>query len=676
MQDPRGPALLLSRDRQGSSPAIKIFMDFAKTKMDQEEDFSEALAMVAYLVATASNVSKDAAVYCEEEGATVICEALAGHEDPLCRQWGIITLAITRSAVTEADSQWSSEPSKTLQDLIRAAAGDEVADVRASALFAMFSLFQVTLRQPASESSRHMILELTAYVAKSIRQDGSGIIRNMFLELTRLALRSWSGVCEIVGWLYAIEDDQAGDAGVSAEICAEREELLAAMEVWLSQMGDRRTCYEQRLIFVREIYIALTDFTKDPDPVVRQTCKSILRTIMTRLMRSELIGAFPTCGSRIVDQSNGLSAFHPQRRPSDCLKGLFEVLTLQQTILNRPIESGRDSKGLVNLVAAIAAQTADGDDGFWARDQDPNVIDPPPLTYHGAGFAEHRLPALEDWVEVSARYFHQPRLRWDDRVETTTATRLNLREQNGEDSAIVMAADLERSFSHRWYTLTSEASACLMAFHSYEPILAVAGEHTIEIWQTVDQRCITRFNPSLKRQLTQRSPIKSMTFLNEQDELDQFTLMVALCNGVVKVFHGEFDGEGGKDLLRATAAFRSLETSYQDMPVVTTWSQVRNELTIASGSSNYFQIWDAQQQICTRTMPIHRTRPESVITCLSVEPERGNIFLTGDSAGVVTMYDRRQRRQNAVKWWEDRNSRSISLCHPGAGLEKEIVSVS
>jgi WD40 repeat protein len=278
---------------------------------------------------------------------------------------------------------------------------------------------------------------------------------------------------------------------------------------------------------------------------------------------------------------------------------------------------------------------------------------------------------LEEWLEVSSQYFHQPRLLWEDLSDDTIAKHLTLREQSGEDSAIVMAGDLQNGFSHHWFTMQSQEDIGLLVFHSYEPILAVAGEHTIELWHTDDQRRMTSFSPSL----VQRSPIKSMAFLNENQELNHFTLMVTLCDGVVRIFHGQSASADGQDQFHATAAFRSMETSHCDSAVVTTWSQARNELSIASGSSSSMQIWDAQQQRCTRTISINRTRLESVLTCLDVEPERGNIFLSGDSAGVVTMYDQRQRRQPAIKFWDDNNS-SVSLCTLGAGLEKEIVSVS
>jgi hypothetical protein len=668
----------MTKDRQSRSPAIKTFIDFAKGKLEMADEFADALAMVCYLVCIASETSREGAEVCELEGAASVCQTLIEQGDALCRQWGIIALAILWSANTSSESQRDATQYDNMYKLLQTTAMDDVPVVRASALFAIYKIFGTLRRRESPSGGGFKILELTGYIAKSIRHDGSQMNRKMFLEICRLTLKAWSGLCEVIGWLYATEASFTHDDDAEAEY-TERCHLLCVLQSLISETSQDRSTAEARMIHMRDIYIALTQFSADPDPVVKRTATEILVVISDRLLGSRLVDLLPECAERIRGRGRiAFSPLAPHRRPSAGLADLKNMLGLSAdaSVNDTSMEAAGMPTGFSTLTAAInemIAQTSEEeDDQFWqCEDLGSSEVTAGPD--FNQGFSQHTLPALSDWLKICGRYFHRPRLVSDKGSEMSSTRNFNIREQSSEDSAIVMAGDLQKPFSHQWYSLTCEEDIQIVTFHSYEPLVAIAVDaYHVEIWQTSEKRRVTRF--SLGSQY--RSSIKSMSFLNEQQEIDQFTLLVVLGDGLVKVYHGESGGVGGADRFCSTAAFRSIQPNRRQNDIITAWCQGRQELAIASNSSGYIQIYDAQQQRCTRSIPISRANLEAEVTCLDVEQTRGNMFLGGDTAGCLTMYDQRQKRRTAVKCWEDGSGSPLVLCQAGTGLEQEIVSVA
>ncbi len=663
MVDPRGPALLINQGIDQPGSALKLFVECATSNACEQNADSESLAMVAYILVLVCKRSKVVSEYCAARTVPAVCHRMASDGDALSRQWGLTCLAVMYETAENTDSELLRSQDALVQLALDAAA-DSAVGVRAASLYLLWTVVNDTTRVSDRDQSRHMALSSLAVLSSFIRKEGSSMVRFMFLDIARSILPAWGGLCEAVSWLRQSasrsQDAQADEQG----------QILLGMDRWLTANAGNRSERAALLSQMREVYTTLHAFKTDPDPAVRISAINMLLAITTRLTLSDLAKRLPP--SRIEldhlinDEEDESIGGRRLSSGMDQLQALIDGTT-SLSITNAATASQYSLSSV--MLAAIMTRDDSANTDYWTATRATLL---PPAHYDGPGFAEHSLPALHDWIDISSAYFHQPRLIWANEKVQRTQRQLGLaRTQTGEDSAIIMAAQIAKPFSHYMFELELEDHPNLLVFHSYEPILAAASNHHIEVWNTDEQRCMTRYAPSLLHQ----AAIKSLAFLNEVAEIGSFTLAVALSDGVVKVFHGD-TGCIGRDTFRATAAFRSVQYDIPESQVATAWNQNRRQLSLAGSTSGCIQVWDAQQERCTRSIPLLRGSDDIVLTCLDVEQERGNILLGGDSIGNLTMYDQRQHNRTAVKFWESTGSGKMRLCSAGAGLEKEVVTVT
>ncbi|ODN74553.1 hypothetical protein L202_06922 [Cryptococcus amylolentus CBS 6039] len=282
------------------------------------------------------------------------------------------------------------------------------------------------------------------------------------------------------------------------------------------------------------------------------------------------------------------------------------------------------------------------------------------------------LPLKSGYYDWAMDYFRTPQMKAPDADEpgSETYNEQAWKHQRNEMMVEKSRAGEEYAATHSWATeagtLHNEAWPLQLAFHSYDPILAVTDD--------TDQVCIWDWQYGVKlnkfsNQNISGSSISSIHFVNE---MASSLMLTASTEGSIRVFR-DYDIPGQTAL---ASTFRAVSDVYpvgHSSGVLTAWEQQKGHLLVG-GDMKVVRLWDATVERHLRDIS---TQAGSNLTAISSDEPDGNVFVAGFGDGVVRLFDKRADKADEVvlRTWRQHKI-WIQSVHLQKGSMRELVSGS
>lgn len=173
-----------------------------------------------------------------------------------------------------------------------------------------------------------------------------------------------------------------------------------------------------------------------------------------------------------------------------------------------------------------------------------------------------------------------------------------------------------------------------VAFHPYDPHIAIAVNDNITIWDYIqnDKMLVLRGERPPGGSAIRK--ICSLTYVNAHDT----PLLAAISDdGSVRIN----SAENGNLVTAWSAAPKQSNMTYTSNSLnrgyIMEWDQMRQEFIIG-GNSQFLRVWDAEKELMSADIP---TGADSSVSSISLDPTGGLLMCIGCGDGTVRVFDRR-----------------------------------
>ncbi|KAL7423216.1 Target of rapamycin complex 1 subunit kog1 [Cryptotrichosporon argae] len=282
------------------------------------------------------------------------------------------------------------------------------------------------------------------------------------------------------------------------------------------------------------------------------------------------------------------------------------------------------------------------------------------------------VPLRSGFFDWAVEYFREPQMKAADAEEPGSVTYNQQAWRHARNEAMVEASRANEAYAsqHRWDaeagTLHNDAWPLQLAFHSFDPYLAVSDDaDNICIWDWKARRKISKFS-NLN---VAGSSISSMHFINETASS---LMLTASTEGSIRVWR-DYDVPGETALASTFRAVSDIIPVGHTSGVLMAWEQQKGHLLVG-GDMRVVRLWDATMERHIRDIS---TQAGSNLTALASDEPDGNVFVAGFGDGVVRLFDKRlhDAANVVLRTWRKHHT-WIQSVHLQRGGQRELVTAS
>ncbi|ORY31404.1 raptor N-terminal caspase like domain-domain-containing protein [Naematelia encephala] len=282
------------------------------------------------------------------------------------------------------------------------------------------------------------------------------------------------------------------------------------------------------------------------------------------------------------------------------------------------------------------------------------------------------LPLRSGFFDWAMEYFRKPQMKALDADEPGSTTYNTQAWRHAKIESLVESSRLNEEYaaSNAWDTeagtLHNDAWPLQLAFHSYDPVLAVTDDADhVCIWDWQTQTKLAKFS----NQNVAGSSISSVHFVNE---MATSLLLTASTEGSIRIWR-DYDIPGNAEL---ATTFRAVSDTYpvaHSAGVLTAWEQPRGHLLVG-GDMKVIRVWDAKVERHDRDIS---TQAGANLTAISSDEPDCNVFVAGFGDGVVRLFDKRVADAGSavIQTWRKHHT-WIQNVHLQRGGARELVTGS
>ncbi|KAJ3557772.1 hypothetical protein NM688_g1286 [Phlebia brevispora] len=251
------------------------------------------------------------------------------------------------------------------------------------------------------------------------------------------------------------------------------------------------------------------------------------------------------------------------------------------------------------------------------------------------------LPLKSRFYDWCAEYFKEPQMRQPEPDEPGSVEyNYQVWRQQRNEQAINDTRAQAEDAGKPVVTLQTGAFPAQLAFHTYDPHLAVANEGDgISVYDWLQRRRISHFFNGNPR----GTSITSLHFINQDVG---GIILTAAADGIIRLFRN-YDPAISTDPVQMVSSFRGLNEVVRmrrGVGVITAWKQTGGNLLVG-GDSRIIRVWDAHTE--AQLLDID-TNSDSPVTAIACADRDSSLFLTSFADGVVKLFDRRLEEDAAV----------------------------
>ncbi|KAI0271448.1 raptor N-terminal caspase like domain-containing protein [Gloeopeniophorella convolvens] len=263
----------------------------------------------------------------------------------------------------------------------------------------------------------------------------------------------------------------------------------------------------------------------------------------------------------------------------------------------------------------------------------------------GAGIRDV-LPLKSRFFDWCCEYFKEPQMRQAE-ADEAGSSEYNYqawRQQRNEQVITETLNQAEIASGRPWdkpvTTMHVHGVPLSIAFHSYDPHVAIANENDIiSVWDWSRRRQLTSFcngNPK-------KATITSLQIIN-QDVGGM--ILASSADGMIRLYRN-YDPATSNTDVQMVSAFRGLSeivSMRRGSGVVVDWKQSGGFLLVG-GDSRIIRVWDAHTEAQLLDL---ETNSDSPVTAIASERGPSSVLLASFADGVIKVFDRRLEEEDAV----------------------------
>ncbi|KAI9030878.1 hypothetical protein CLU79DRAFT_831399 [Phycomyces nitens] len=641
---------------------------------------SEHRAMSAFILSVFCTNFKMGQQACLRSNVITACLAHVRDPDSLLRQWICLCLAQVWMNNSEAKAAAIAENS---HEKLCALLSDSVPEVRASAMYALGTFLGDPNKTEQIANIEHNI----AISALSAMSDGSPIVRKEFVVALSHIVHQAGPAKFLAAATQTIEEDQSQRALHHDE----RAKVRSRPGDWRPNGSENHfgtTSYDS---VYAVMWKALLNLSVDPHPSVSKAASIVVDHINATLLKTTPLGEYASLVVResierssehgTLDRSQSfhhedkLAGASPHRRPvkltrsvsfASTLRTIYNFGNLSTGGLHDNHSSGsrdtlRGSSPLAQHATTLLGSNSKAHGSVRQTGSDKKSAE-----------AEQGLPLASTFYDWSCEYFTEPQMRAAESDEPGSVV-YNQRKWRRSRNEMILAesnATKGRAGTSRWeeqiISVYNETEARILLFHQYESHLVAADAYNCMVvwdWKTgTPLSVIDNHNPLSSR-------ITDMKFINEDDVA---LLLTGSDDGVVRLYKN-YDGSEQEDaiLVSSWRALKDMErSSLRQSGLVCEWHQSRGTL-FTGGDARIIKVWDANQEMPIMDIP---TQSTACVTSITSDQVNGNIIIAGFGDGLMGVYDRRLKGNEAmVQRWDEHKS-WVANVHLQRDGNRELVS--
>ncbi|WWC88789.1 uncharacterized protein L201_003702 [Kwoniella dendrophila CBS 6074] len=282
------------------------------------------------------------------------------------------------------------------------------------------------------------------------------------------------------------------------------------------------------------------------------------------------------------------------------------------------------------------------------------------------------LPLKSGFFDWAMEYFREPQMKAPDADEpgSTTYNEQAWKHLRNEQMVETSRAAEGYAATHVWNvdagTLQNDSWPLQMAFHSYDPVMAVTDDtDNVCIWDWQSRRRLNKFS----NQNIAGSSISSVHFINE---MASSLMLTASTEGSIRIFR-DYDIPNETALASTFRAVSEIHPVGHTSGVLTAWEQQKGHLLVG-GDMKVVRLWDATVERHLRDIA---TQAGANLTAIASDEPEGNVFVAGFGDGVVRLFDKRAEDAGEVvlRTWRQHKI-WIQSVHLQRGSMRELVTGS
>ncbi|WWC70649.1 uncharacterized protein I206_104600 [Kwoniella pini CBS 10737] len=282
------------------------------------------------------------------------------------------------------------------------------------------------------------------------------------------------------------------------------------------------------------------------------------------------------------------------------------------------------------------------------------------------------LPLKSGFFDWAMEYFREPQMKAPDGDEPGSTVYNQQAWKHLRNEKMVEDSRSAEGYAatHVWNvdagTLHNDSWPLQLAFHSYDPVLAVTDDaDNVCIWDWQTKRRLNKFS----NQNIPGSSISSVHFINE---MASSLMLTASTEGSIRVFR-DYETPNETALASTFRAVSEIHPVGHSSGVLTAWEQQKGHLLVG-GDMKVVRLWDATVERHLRDIA---TQAGANLTAISSDEPEGNVFVAGFGDGVVRLFDKRAEDAGEVvlRTWRQHKI-WIQSVHLQRGSMRELVTGS
>ncbi|KAJ3416087.1 hypothetical protein HDV05_003056 [Chytridiales sp. JEL 0842] len=640
-------------------------------------NMSEHRAMCAFILSVFCHSFRAGQEACLKNDLLATLVLHLEDQDPLLRQWVSIGLAKLWEGYSEARQLCISYG---IHEKLLPLLSDPVAEVRASAMFAIGNLIQDKYDKPEYQTAIDHIVGLSILTGMA---DGSPVVRKeLVIMLAKVARYNATQISTVAVEIIKEDQRRLASASKSRRISVEPQPSTNGADGGATVNGSRlmQSIYSC-------VYKSLVTLSVDPIPLLAALASYVVDHIHTNLIATNMISlskmsltltppkpviSKPTLPPRSETPPPGkglsASASSTLKRSSSFVNTFKSLPGLAALINSFPIPTTPASEVPSVIVNADTEETTD------KKPVDPQSSTPADklLPLHTSDVQRQYAELIENYQKVahgqpgalestffewSLEYFAEPQMRvpeMDDPGSMRFNERAWRRERNGKAAAEAVErhqqASIKKFDTQICFLHSDNNPGTLVTFHSFEPHIAGADDTDgIIIYDWRNNTRLSKFsngNPPGSR-------ITSLQFINE-DDVGLF--LTGSDEGMIRIYR-KYDSASNIELVSGWRALNDNFLSNPRVDLLVDWQQSFGSLLVA-GDARTIRIWDVEREMCVQDLP---TKSASFVTTLTSEKMTGNLVIGGFADGSLKLYDRRvPTKDSLVMTFHEHHSRLLS----------------